>query len=132
MGLRYSIGAPSQFLPKQTHVLLRYRVSCDTNKPVFCCATGCAVLQINPCLIALQGVLCEENMRGIRFDLHDVKLHTDAVHRGGSQIIPTARRVFYAAQLTAKPRLVEPVYMVEIQVWNAAIRIISFSNYSIL
>ncbi|PWA35321.1 hypothetical protein CTI12_AA610570 [Artemisia annua] len=34
---------------------------------------------------------------------------------GGGQVIPTARRVIYAAQLTVKPRLLEPVYMVEIQ-----------------
>ncbi|GJU06425.1 elongation factor G, III-V domain-containing protein [Tanacetum coccineum] len=45
----------------------------------------------------------------------DVVLHADAIHRGGGQVIPTARRVIYAAQLTAKPRLLEPVYMVEIQ-----------------
>lgn len=30
-------------------------------------------------------------------------------------MIPTARRVVYAAQLTAAPRLLEPVYLVEIQ-----------------
>ncbi|KAJ8374535.1 hypothetical protein SKAU_G00051150 [Synaphobranchus kaupii] len=38
-----------------------------------------------------EGVLCEENMRAVRFDIHDVTLHTDAIHRGGGQIIPTAR-----------------------------------------
>lgn len=62
-----------------------------------------------------EGVVCEENMRGIRFDIVDVVLHADAVHRGGGQIIPTARRVLYAAELTAEPRLLEPVYLVEIQ-----------------
>lgn len=61
-------------------------------------------------------MLCEENMRGVRFDIHDVTLHTDAIHRGGGQIIPTARRVLYACQLTAEPRILEPVYLVEIQV----------------
>jgi len=55
-------------------------------------------------------------MRAVRFDLHDVTLHADAIHRGGGQIIPTARRCFYACVLTAKPRLMEPVYLVEIQV----------------
>lgn len=60
-------------------------------------------------------------MRGIRFDIHDVRLHTDAIHRGGGQIIPTARRVMYASQLTAKPRLMEPIYLVEIQVCVEAI-----------
>lgn len=63
-----------------------------------------------------QGALCEENMRSIRFDLHDVTLHADAIHRGGGQIIPTARRCFYACVLTAQPRLMEPIYLVEIQV----------------
>uniref|UniRef100_A0A672RFB1 Elongation factor 2-like n=1 Tax=Sinocyclocheilus grahami TaxID=75366 RepID=A0A672RFB1_SINGR len=62
-----------------------------------------------------EGVLCEENLRAVRFDVHDVTLHTDAIHRGGGQIIPTARRVLYACQITAEPRLMEPVYLVEIQ-----------------
>jgi len=62
-----------------------------------------------------EGVLAEENMRGVRFNIHDVTLHTDAIHRGGGQIIPTARRVLYACCLTAEPRLLEPVYQVEIQ-----------------
>eukprot|EP01123_Difflugia_compressa_P011589 TRINITY_DN46_c0_g1_i1.p1 TRINITY_DN46_c0_g1~~TRINITY_DN46_c0_g1_i1.p1 ORF type:complete len:408 (-),score=88.88 TRINITY_DN46_c0_g1_i1:187-1410(-) len=61
------------------------------------------------------GVMCEENVRGVRFNIHDVTLHADAIHRGGGQIIPTARRVFYAAMLTAKPALMEPVFLVEIQ-----------------
>jgi len=65
--------------------------------------------------VTKEGVLTQENMRGIRFNIHDVTLHTDAVHRGGGQIIPTARRVFYAAQLTAEPRLMEPIFLVEIQ-----------------
>ena len=34
--------------------------------------------------------------------------------RGGGQIIPTARRVCYSAFLMATPRLMEPVYYVEI------------------
>ena len=55
-------------------------------------------------------------MRGIRFNIFDVALHTDAIHRGGGQIIPTARRALYACQLTAAPRLMEPVYLCEIQV----------------
>ncbi|XP_053530549.1 elongation factor 2 isoform X2 [Ictalurus punctatus] len=62
-----------------------------------------------------EGALCEENMRGVRFDIHDVTLHADAIHRGGGQIIPTARRVLYASVLTAQPRLMEPIYLVEIQ-----------------
>jgi len=62
-----------------------------------------------------EGVMCEENMRGVRFDIQDVTLHTDAIHRGGGQIIPTARRCLYACYLTATPGILEPVYLVEIQ-----------------
>merc|ERR1712066_1128014 len=62
-----------------------------------------------------EAVMSEEKMRGIRFNIHDVTLHADAIHRGGGQIIPTARRVFYASQLTANPRSQEPVFLVEIQ-----------------
>jgi len=62
-----------------------------------------------------EGVLCDENMRSVRFNLHDVTLHADAIHRGGGQIIPTTRRVLYASVLTASPRLQEPVYLCEIQ-----------------
>merc|ERR1711981_1355844 len=62
-----------------------------------------------------EGVLCDENMRGCRYDIHDVTLHADAIHRGGGQVIPTARRVLYACQLSAEPRLMEPIYQVEIQ-----------------
>jgi len=62
-----------------------------------------------------EGVLCDENMRGIRYNVMDVVLHTDAIHRGGGQIIPTARRCFYAAQLMNEPKLQEPIFLVEIQ-----------------
>ena len=55
----------------------------------------------------------------MRFNIYDVTLHTDAIHRGGGQIIPTARRVLYASALTAEPRLMEPVYLVEIQVGHS-------------
>jgi len=62
-----------------------------------------------------EGVLADENMRAVRFNIYDVTLHTDAIHRGGGQIIPTARRCLYACVITAAPRLMEPVYLVEIQ-----------------
>lgn len=62
-----------------------------------------------------EGGLCEESMRGIRFDITDALLHSDSIHRGDGQIIPAARKAFYASQLAAEPRLVEPIYKVEIQ-----------------
>ena len=63
-----------------------------------------------------EGVLAGENMRSVRMNLVDVAMHSDAIHRGTGQITPTARRVFYAAELTAEPRMQEPVFLVEITV----------------
>jgi elongation factor 2 len=68
--------------------------------------------------VSKEGVVAEETMRGIRFNILDVELHADAVHRGGGQIIPTARRVYYAAEMTAQPRFQEPIYLVDISTPN--------------
>jgi len=68
-----------------------------------------------------EGPMAEENVRGVRFNLYDVTLHADAIHRGGGQIIPTARRCLYACILTASPRFFEPVYLVEIQCPESAV-----------
>jgi elongation factor 2 len=62
-----------------------------------------------------EGVMCDENMRGCRFDIHDVTLHADAIHRGGGQIIPTAKRCMFACELTATPAFQEPIFLCEIQ-----------------
>ncbi len=61
-----------------------------------------------------QGPLSDEQVRGVRFNLLDVILHADAIHRGMGQIMPTARRVVYASMYTATPGLLEPVYLCEI------------------
>lgn len=62
-----------------------------------------------------EGCMSGENMRGVRFNVMDAYLHADAIHRGGGQLIPTARRVYYASFLTANPALQEPMFLVEIQ-----------------
>ena len=49
----------------------------------------------------------------------DVTLHADAIHRGGGLIIPPARRVCYASMMTSGIRIMEPVYLCEIQVPQA-------------
>merc|ERR1719284_886075 len=61
-----------------------------------------------------EGPICEENMRGIRFNLTDVTLHTDAIHRGAGQIMPPTRRACFAAEMQGKPSLQEPIFLVEI------------------
>jgi elongation factor 2 len=61
-----------------------------------------------------EGPLCEENMRGIRFNIMDVTLHADSIHRGAGQIMPPTRRCCFAAEMTAQPTLQEPMFLVEI------------------
>lgn len=68
-----------------------------------------------------EGPMCEENIRGVRFNVVDVDLHADTIHRGGGQIIPTARKCYHASLLTAKPSLLEPVYLVDIQCPEGAV-----------
>jgi elongation factor 2 len=64
--------------------------------------------------------LADETMRGVRMNIEDITMHADAIHRGGGQIIPTARRVSYACVMTAQPRLVEPVFVADIQTVESA------------
>ncbi|KAI7864168.1 P-loop containing nucleoside triphosphate hydrolase protein [Spinellus fusiger] len=62
-----------------------------------------------------EGPLCDEPIRNVKFKILDAVLANEPIYRGGGQIIPTARRVCYSSFLTATPRLMEPVYFVEIQ-----------------
>lgn len=96
----------------------------DTTGPNFLCDRAKAVQYLNDikdsCVAAFQwatkeGVLCDENIRGVQFAMHDCTLHADNIHRGAGQILPTCRRALHGAQLLAVPRLVEPIFLVEIQ-----------------
>jgi elongation factor 2 len=71
-------------------------------------------------LATREGPIADEPMRSVRFNIMDVTLHADAIHRGGGQVIPTARRVLFAATLLAEPSLLEPIFNVEIQVKQLA------------
>lgn len=62
------------------------------------------------------GPLCEEPCRGVILNVLDVTLHSDSIHRGMGQIMPTARRVLFASMYTAKPTLLEPYFLAEISV----------------
>merc|ERR1711881_490023 len=64
--------------------------------------------------ISKEGPLCEENMRGVRMNIMDVTMHADSIHRGAGQIAPPMRRCSFAALMTGKPTLQEPVFLVEI------------------
>lgn len=62
-----------------------------------------------------EGPILGEALRGIRFNILDVTLHADAIHRGAGQLMPTMRRVTFASMLLAEPRIQEPIFLVEIQ-----------------
>jgi elongation factor 2 len=64
---------------------------------------------------AREGVLANEQVRGVRLNLKEANLIADSIHRGAGQIIPPARSVFYASCLTAEPRFQEPMLLCEIQ-----------------
>lgn len=62
------------------------------------------------------GIIAEESMRGIRFNLQDMTMHADAIHRGAGQIMPPCKRAMYACQIRSEPRIMEPMYLVDITV----------------
>jgi len=67
------------------------------------------------------GVFCDEAMRGCRFDLMDIVLHADAIHRGAGQMMPAVKKAIFGCQIQSGPTLLEPLYLVEITVPNATI-----------
>jgi len=62
-----------------------------------------------------EGPLCDEMIRNVKFKILDAQISDEPAHRSGGQMIPTSRRVAYSAFLLAAPRLMEPIYAVEIQ-----------------
>lgn len=60
------------------------------------------------------GPLAEEACVGLIFKVHDAKLHSDSIHRGGAQITPCFKRACWASMLCAQPRFLEPMYLVDI------------------
>ncbi|CAI9741869.1 kDa U5 small nuclear ribonucleoprotein component-like [Octopus vulgaris] len=61
-----------------------------------------------------EGPLCDEPIRNVKFKILDAVIAGEPIHRGGGQIIPTARRVAYSAFLMATPRMMEPYFFVEV------------------
>jgi len=61
-----------------------------------------------------EGPLCDEPIRNVKFKILDATIASEPIHRGGGQIIPTARRVAYSAFLMATPRMMEPYLFVQV------------------
>jgi U5 small nuclear ribonucleoprotein component len=62
-----------------------------------------------------EGPLCDEPVRNVKFKILDATLAAGAIQRGAGQIIPAARRATYSSMLMATPRLMEPVYVMQVQ-----------------
>mmetsp|Transcript_31387 Transcript_31387/g.102363 ORF Transcript_31387/g.102363 Transcript_31387/m.102363 type:complete len:994 (+) Transcript_31387:69-3050(+) len=62
-----------------------------------------------------EGPLCDEPIRNVKFKILDATIAPEPLNRGGGQIIPTARRVGFSSFLMATPRLMEPIFSVEVQ-----------------
>jgi len=70
---------------------------------------------------SVSGILAEESLRGVRFNLMDITMHADAIHRGAGQIMPPMKRAMYACQIKSNPSLLEPMYVCDITVPNVAV-----------
>lgn len=68
-----------------------------------------------------EGPLCDEPIRNVKFKILDAVLAPERINRAGGQLIPTSRRVVYSSFLMATPRIMEPMYKVEILVSSDAI-----------
>jgi len=67
------------------------------------------------------GIICEEALRGIRFNILDMTLHADSIHRGAGQIMPPTKRAMSACQIISGAALLEPMYKVDITVPQGAL-----------
>jgi elongation factor 2 len=68
-----------------------------------------------------ESVLTREPLRGVLFSIVDGRMHSDSVHRRGDQVMPMVRRVLYGAILTSGPKLLEPIFEVNIQAPQTAL-----------
>lgn len=61
-----------------------------------------------------EGPLCEEPVQHCKTKISELKLHSELFKRNGGQLIPTMRKATHASILLGSPRLLEPVYDIEI------------------
>lgn len=68
--------------------------------------------------LTMNGPLIGEPLRGVRFNLTDCVLHTDAIHRTVPQILSPTVQVCSGLILAAEPILYEPIFKIEVSVNN--------------
>lgn len=67
-------------------------------------------------LAMAEGPLAREPVRGVKVKLIDAVIHEDPAHRGPAQVIPAVRDATFAAFLSARPVLLEPVLKLDVRV----------------
>mmetsp|Transcript_27633 Transcript_27633/g.20752 ORF Transcript_27633/g.20752 Transcript_27633/m.20752 type:complete len:143 (+) Transcript_27633:767-1195(+) len=98
------------FTPSSTNMLLDYTLSEERNRAD---TVRESVVQGFK-WATREGPLCEEEIKNVKFKLVRGELAEEIMQRGGSQIIPAARRVCYSSVLLAQPRIMEPYFVAEI------------------
>ncbi|KAM0686765.1 translation elongation factor 2 [Conglomerata obtusa] len=68
--------------------------------------------------VTSRGPLVGEMLRGVRFNLTDLALHADAIHRTGNQITAPVTSVCKGLIMNSIPILYEPIFFAEINVSN--------------
>lgn len=71
-----------------------------------------------------EGPLCDEPMRNVKFRILHMDVASKPLLRGAGQIIPMVRKVAYEAFRSANPRLMEPIYHVEVLCTSECIAIV--------
>lgn len=61
-----------------------------------------------------EGPLCDEPIRNTHFRIMDATILDKEIYRSTSAIVPLARRACCAGFMTASPRLMEPIYRIDI------------------
>ncbi|KAM0839745.1 hypothetical protein ACQ4PT_060110 [Festuca glaucescens] len=77
-------------------------------------------------LASQESALAKENMWGICFEVHDVKIDTnDPLRPKAAQLDKMFEKAFLDSQLAANPRLLEPVYVLTIQCPESALHAVN-------
>jgi elongation factor 2 len=111
------------FQPDDVKKIMAFGPEGINNNVLIDCTKGCQhMAEVSGSIIAafnnymLKGPISEEQVRGVRINVHDLLVHADNVHRGGDQIIPMCRKGIYSSMLRANPVLFEPIFLVDIQI----------------
>ncbi len=87
----------------------------STTQPIGCLSDARKSIIAGFQFATREGVLAGEPVCGTKYSLVDAIVCTNRMTRGsGGQMIPPAKRACLAAELTAEPRLQEPIYSVEL------------------